>query len=102
MPGNSTLAVEVTQVSPSGFWLLLGDTEELLLPFEQFPWFRQASIEQLSKVERPSEGHLYWPSLDIDLSVESIRNPSAFPLVSRQGPGTAQDPPVSRPRRPGL
>ncbi len=26
--------------------------------------------------------HLYWPGLDIDLSLQSLRNPSAFPLIS--------------------
>jgi hypothetical protein len=78
-----TSAPEVTHVSRHGFWLLLGN-EELLLPFEQFPWFRKATIEQLSEVEWPSPNHLYWPKLDVDLSVESIRNPSAFPLVSKE------------------
>jgi hypothetical protein len=63
-------------------WLLLAD-EEILLPFEQFPWFRQATIDQISHVEAPTSGHLYWPELDIDLSVESIRHPEAFPLVAR-------------------
>jgi hypothetical protein len=82
MPGSVTSAVEVTHVSTHGFWLLLGD-EELLLPFEKFPWFRSATIEQLSKVEWPSPDHLYWPLLDVDLSVASIRAPEAFPLVSK-------------------
>lgn len=81
MPGIATSEVEVTHVSRNGFWLLLGD-EELLLPFDQFPWFRSATIDQLSRIERPTENHLYWPDLDIDLSVESIRNPNAFPLLS--------------------
>ncbi len=82
MPGIATLAVEVTHISRNGLWLLLGD-EELLLPFEQFPWFRKATIDQVSHVERPTKDHLYWPELDIDLSVESIRKPDAFPLMSR-------------------
>ena len=82
MPGPATLAVEVTHVSRHGFWLLLGD-EELLVPFEHFPWFRSATIEQLSTVEWPTPDHLYWPMLDVDLSVSSIRDPSAFPLVSK-------------------
>ena len=82
MHGNVTSAPEVTHVSRHGFWLLLGD-EELLLPFEKFPWFRNATIEQLAQVERPTPGHLYWPQLDIDLAVESIRYPEAFPLVSK-------------------
>ena len=82
MPGTITSVAEVTHVSKHGFWLLL-DTEELLVPFEQFPWFNKATIEQLSDVQWPTPNHLYWPQLDADLSVESIRDPSAFPLVSR-------------------
>lgn len=81
MPGTATLAVEVTNISRHGFWVLLGD-EELVLPFAQFPWFKKATVEQLADVQRPTENHLYWPELDVDLSVESIRNPDAFPLVS--------------------
>lgn len=76
-----TLAVEVTHISKHGFWLLLGG-EELLIPFSEFPWFRQATVEQLYNVEWPTADHLYWPQLDIDLSVESIRHPERFPLVS--------------------
>ncbi len=83
MPGTTISAAEVTHVFRHGFWLLL-DTEELLVPFDQFPWFRRATIEQLSDVQWPTPDHLYWPQLDADLSVASIRDPSAFPLVSKQ------------------
>lgn len=82
MHGFATSAAEVTHISRYGFWLLLGD-EELLVPFEQFPWFRTATVEQLSNVEWPTQGHLYWPLLDVDLSVASIRDPAAFPLLSK-------------------
>ena len=82
MPGTSTLAAEVTHVSPKGFWLRLGE-EELRVPFDEFPWFRQATIEQICTLEWPTADHLYWPLLDIDLSVESIRHPEAFPLKAR-------------------
>ena len=82
MHGTSTSVAEVTHVSKHGFWVLLED-EELLVPFEYFPWFKQATIEQLGDVKWPTPDHLYWPQLDVDLSVASIRDPSAFPLVSR-------------------
>jgi hypothetical protein len=82
MPGSITSAAEVTHVSRHGFWLLL-DSEELLVPFEHFPWFKRATIDQLSDVRWPTPNHLYWPQLDIDLSVESIRDPAAFPLVAK-------------------
>jgi hypothetical protein len=81
MPGTTTSAAEVTHISKHGFWLLLAD-EELLVPFDQFPWFRKSTIEQISEVQWPALDHLYWPRLDVDLSVQSIRNPAAFPLVS--------------------
>ncbi len=87
MHGTATSSAEVTHVSRHGFWLLLGD-EELLVPFVDFPWFKQATIEQLSNVQWPSPGHLYWPQLDVDLSVESIRNPAAFPLLAKGAAAT--------------
>ena len=82
MPGVVTLEAEVTNISTHGFWLLLG-AEELPVPFGQFPWFKSATVEQITTVERPTENHLYWPQLDVDLSVESLRDPGAFPLLSK-------------------
>jgi hypothetical protein len=82
MPGTSILPVELSNVSKHGLWLLIG-SEELFLPFEHFPWFRDATIDQLSSVERPTADHLYWPLLDVDLSVQSIRDPAAFPRIAR-------------------
>lgn len=80
--GADTSGPEVTNVSQHGFWLLLG-SEELFLPFAVFPWFRDASIAHITRVQQPSARHLYWPELDIDLAVESIRHPELFPLVAR-------------------
>jgi hypothetical protein len=82
MHGTITSAAEVTNISRHGFWMLLGD-EELLLSYEQFPWFKQATVAQITHVERPTPDHLYWPSLDIELTVSSIRRPQDFPIMSR-------------------
>ena len=84
MPERVTSVAEVTHVSRHGFWLLLHE-EELCVPFTHFPWFRLATIEQLHDVEWPSADHLYWPQLDVDLSVQSIRTPEAFPLIAKSG-----------------
>ncbi len=84
LPGADISAVEVRNISQHGFWILLND-EELFLPYSEFPWFRNAAVGQILKVELPSPDHLYWPELDLDLAVESIRHPERFPLVSRIG-----------------
>ena len=41
--GRNTSPAEVTNVSAHGFWLFVG-MRELFVPFQQFPWFRDASI----------------------------------------------------------
>jgi hypothetical protein len=56
---------------------------ELFVSFKDFPWFRDASVRQITHVELPSPHHLYWPDLDIDLAVESIEFPAKYPLISK-------------------
>ena len=92
--GAPTL-VEVSNVSTTGLWLLIGDKERFL-PFADFPWFREARIRELVNVELQSPDHLYWPDLDIDLAVQSIDHPERFPLVSRARSNTAMNPSPQR------
>ena len=80
-PGGSTSVVEVTQISTHGFWLLL-PTGEVFLPFETFPWFREAAIGQIQNVTLLHGQHLYWPDLDVDIAVDSIHHPELYPLSS--------------------
>jgi Protein of unknown function (DUF2442) len=80
--GELTSGPEVVNLSAHGFWLNIAG-EELFLSFSAFPWFRNATVAQIADVTNPSADHLYWQELDIDLSIQSIRNPTAFPLVSR-------------------
>ena len=82
LPGGNTSGPEVSNISRHGFWLLVDD-RELFLAFEDFPWFRSASIEALLNVKRPQPHHLRWPDLDIDLSLASIEHPDRYPLKSR-------------------
>ena len=82
MPGTIALDAEVTNISGHCLWVLVDD-EELALPFSEFPWFRSATIDQILNVVRPSGSHLYWPDLDVDLSLDSIRHPGRYPLKAK-------------------
>ncbi len=82
MPGIATSPVEIVQVTRFGIWLAIED-EELFLDYDHFPWFRNATIAAVCAVEMPAKGHLYWPELDVDLEVDSIRRPEDFPLVAK-------------------
>ena len=96
--GRDTSRVEVTHISEHGIWLLVDD-RELFMPFEHFPWFRNASIGAIMNVELAGPRHLYWPDLDVDLAVESIERPERFPLVSQARPNNALQPPAGARRR---
>jgi hypothetical protein len=89
--GRSISPAEVTNVSTHGFWLFVGE-RELFVAFQQFPWFRDASIRAITNVEWPSPHHLYWPDLDVDLALESIEHPERYPLVNQAPPAKAPQP----------
>jgi hypothetical protein len=81
-PGKSISATKVGATSSRGFWLHLGEVRHFLA-FTRYPWFRGAPRAALANVTRPSRDHLYWPALDVDLSVESLVHPERFPLRSK-------------------
>jgi len=76
--GQAT-TVEVTHISTNGVWLLAGDNE-MFMPYEDFPWFKDAPVGKILNVEEPFPGHFYWPDLDVDLTTEIIEHPERFPL----------------------
>jgi len=80
--GNGTSAVEVLNVSPHGFWLWVAGGE-YFLDFEQFPWFRKATLSQLFAVELHHGEHLFWPELDVDLDLDRIVYPEKYPLIAK-------------------
>ena len=82
--GGGTSAVEILNVSPHGFWLLVGD-KEYFLGVDNFPWFQTATLKQLFHVELYRGEHLYWPDLDVDLDLERVAHPEKFPLVAKVG-----------------
>jgi len=67
------LAVEVTSIS---------SRREVFASFRELPRFADATIRQVTEVQRPSPDHLYWPALDVDLAVESLDHPERYPLMS--------------------
>lgn len=73
---------EVTNISQHGFWVLV-DGRELFLPFDEFPWFKAAAVQAIHNVERPQPEHLYWPDLDVDLTIDSIEHPKRYPMKAR-------------------
>jgi hypothetical protein len=77
--GTTTSEVEVTQIDAQGIWLCV-KAAEYFLPYTEYPWFRDARLREILQVELLHGNHLRWPALDVDLCIESLANPEAFPL----------------------
>ncbi len=76
-----SLDVEVMHLTSFGFWIL-ANSQEFFLSFSRFPWFKNATIDQICHVKSERPNHFYWPDLDVDLDVECIKHPERYPLVS--------------------
>ncbi len=80
--GKSILKPEITNISEHGFWLFF-KSKEYFLPFESFPWFKNATVQQISDVQLLHTTHLYWPSLDVDLTFGIIEHPEKYKLTAK-------------------
>jgi len=78
--GKNISAAEVTHISINGIWIWVKG-KEYFLPFDEYPWFRDAPINKIQNVEFLHGGHLCWRDLDIDLELESLDHPGKYPLV---------------------
>ncbi|NQY79225.1 MAG: DUF2442 domain-containing protein [Candidatus Caenarcaniphilales bacterium] len=78
--GENISEVELQGISNTGIWLFI-DKAEYFLPFELFPWFKEAKISEIQNVELIHGHHLRWDDLDVDLDIESIKDPEGYPKV---------------------
>lgn len=71
---------EITNISEHGFWVFL-KCKEYFLSFDNYPWFKDATVSQISDIELIHNHHLYWPKLDVDLTTNILENPEKYPLT---------------------
>ena len=78
--GTSISEVEISNISDHGFWLYVMG-KEYFLPYDQYPWFKNARISEIFDVQLLHHSHLYWQKLDVDLAISSLENPEKYPLI---------------------
>lgn len=77
MSGTNTLDCSITNIEKFGFWMILLD-KEYFISFNDYPQFKNATIEQIFDFELLSPTQIYWEKLDIDIEVEALENPARF------------------------
>ena len=69
--------------TPNGMWILVSN-HEYFLPYEDYPWFKDATLSQIYNVQFLHGHHLHWPDIDVDLDVDSLKHPEKYPLKSKK------------------
>ena len=78
-----TSHAEVTNICVHGFWLMVDD-REYFVPFENYPDFMTASVREIYGVQRIAPTQFHWPTLDVDIELDALEHPEAFPLRFRR------------------
>ncbi|MBI3583883.1 MAG: integron cassette protein [Nitrospinae bacterium] len=79
--GKDILSVSVENITPFGIWILVS-REEYFLRYKDFPMFLDKPVKSILNVKRLHYNHLYWPDIDVDLELDSIKNPQKYPLIA--------------------
>jgi len=77
--GRVTYASEVTAIGRDGFWLI-SDDREFFVPYQEYPVFKGATVDQIFDMHEIAPGQFRWEKLDADIEIAALEHPEQFPL----------------------
>ena len=81
---NNTL-VSVLMINAQGIMICVNG-QDFFLSYNRIPWLREASIKDVLNVQMCGNDAVEWPTLDIDLEIDSLRHPERYPLLIKRSP----------------
>ena len=78
---GKSILISVKSVTESGVVISI-DGADMLLDFDQYPWFKNAPVSKIFMVEKIGNDGLCWDDLDIDISLDSLFKPELYTLKS--------------------
>ena len=78
--GKNISVAEVSNISKFGIWICV-ENSEYFLSYKEYPWFKDAKVSEICNVQFFHSNHLCWKDLDVDLELESLKNPHQYPLA---------------------
>lgn len=81
LKNGKNISVSVENITPQGVWIYVKG-KEYFLDYGNYPYFRNQTVKALQNVKLLHGYHLYWPSIDVDLEIDNLKNPEKYPLKS--------------------
>ena len=78
--GLGTSVCSVTGMNDLGFWVLV-EEKEYFIPFSDYPGFKDSSVNQILNIKYMPPSQLHWDEIDMDIELQALVQPDAFPLV---------------------
>jgi len=78
-------SVSVLMINGQGIMISVGG-QDFFLSYNRIPWMREASIKDVLNVQMCGSEAIEWPSLDVDLELDSLRHPERYPLLIKRNP----------------
>jgi hypothetical protein len=76
------ISISVENITPLGIWVFV-KAKEYFLSYEDYPYFKEQTLNSIQNVRLLHGYHLYWPVLDIDLEINNLEHPEKYPLKSK-------------------
>jgi hypothetical protein len=57
---------------------------DYFLSYNRIPWMLTASIGDVLNVRMSGRNAIEWPTLDVDLEIESLKHPERYPLIMKR------------------
>jgi len=78
-------SVSVLMINTQGIMLSVCGND-YFISYNRVPWMKDATIKDVLNVQMSGKNAIEWPSLDVDLEVESLKHPERYPLIMKRSP----------------
>ncbi len=74
--------IEINSISELGIKVSIHG-KNIFMSYEDFPWFKNQSVQAITHIEKFGENSFHWPELNVDLTDEMIEFPEKFRLRAK-------------------
>ena len=77
---NISPKASVSGITRFGIWILVNGFE-YYLNYTEYPWFKKATVDQISNLKFKHNHHLSWPDINVEIELESLIHKEKYPLI---------------------
>ena len=76
-------SVSVLMINDKGIMLSVKGND-YFISYNRMPWIKNASITDALNVQMSGRNAIEWPTLNIDLEIDSLKHPKRYPLIMKR------------------